>query len=142
MRYSYGFECELSYKTAGVGGAGSWVVAEKIKDVTVTVETSEADVTTRANNGWEAVVAALKKGSIEFEMIADMDDAAFAAFRTAFFAGTAIGIKAIDKYGEGLIADMMVLKFSRNEPLGGVATYSVSIKPTLSDTAPDWQEGT
>lgn len=32
------------------------------------LEKGEADVTTRANNGWRATKGTLKEGSIEFEM--------------------------------------------------------------------------
>ena len=54
-----------------------------MRDLTLNLETGEADITTRANNGWRATLATLKDGSIEFEMLWETRDAGFNALKTA-----------------------------------------------------------
>ena len=132
------------YKVGGVNGGGNWTELTNIRDATLNLETGEADVTTRANAGWEASVPTLKKASVDFEMIWDPLDAGFAAIQAAFFAGTKIGIRAMDaKVGQGLNAqglqaDMAVSKFSVPQPLNEAQKVSVTVKPTYSDVAPEW----
>ena len=46
--------------------------------MTLNLEEGEADVTTRANNGWRATEPTLKEGSVEFEMAYDPADTGFA----------------------------------------------------------------
>ena len=60
MAIRLGMEAVLNYKTGGQDGAGSWVELANVRDVTLSLEAGEADVTTRANSGWRAVVATLK----------------------------------------------------------------------------------
>ena len=45
--------------------------------MTLSLEAGEADVTTRGNDGWRAIVATLKEASVEFEMVWDTGDAGF-----------------------------------------------------------------
>ena len=40
-----------------------------VKDVNLSLDAGEADVTTRANSGWRATAATLKEASAEFEMV-------------------------------------------------------------------------
>jgi len=109
--------------------------------VTLNLETGEADVTTRGNQGWRATVATLKNGSVEFEMIWDTGDAGFTAIRQAYFNNTAIALAILDgANGEGLDADFSITNFSRNEPLEEALTVSVTAKPTYSTRAPAWKE--
>lgn len=143
MAYKLGLDCKLFYNVVGIGGGGTWEELSNAKDVTLGVETGEADATTRGNNGWKATVATLKDASIEFEMVWNTDDAGFQAIKDAWLNKTPIGIAALDgalNSGEGLVADMMVMNFSRSEPLEGVATVSITLKPTFSANAPQWVE--
>jgi len=138
MAYKLGLDCKLYYSSSGVSGAKT--LATNVRDVTLSVEATEADLTTRGSGGWEAIVAALLKGSLEFDIVWDTADAFFTALQTAFFAKSIIGIWVLDAAtpsGQGLKADMSVLKFSRNEPLTGGVTVSVSLKPAYG-TTPAW----
>ena len=115
MAIKLGMEAKLYY-----GPAGSTATTEltNVKDVTLNLETGEADVTTRGNQGWRATVATLKNGSVEFEMIWDTGDAGFTAIRQAYFNNTAIALAIPDgESGEGLDADFSITNFTRNEPL-------------------------
>ena len=62
------------YRNTGTYEAPAWEEIANAKDVTLSLETGEADVTTRANNGWKASKATLKDGSVEFEMVWDTED--------------------------------------------------------------------
>jgi hypothetical protein len=69
-----GMDAKLYYGNAGSSATNEMT---NVRDVTVTAEAGEADVTTRANSGWRATVATLKEASVEFEMVWDTADAGF-----------------------------------------------------------------
>jgi hypothetical protein len=142
MPIKLGMEAKLYYKVGGQGGAGSWVELTKLKDVTLSLEAGDADVTTRANNGWRATVATLKEATVEWEMVWDPTDVGFGAIKDAFLGNDVIGLQVLDDAtggaGEGLQADFMITNFSRNEALEEAITVSVSAKVTYSASAPTW----
>lgn len=139
MGIKLGMECKLYY---GAAGSTANTLLANVKDLTLNLEKGEADVTTRANQGWRAVVATLKSGTVEFEMVWDTEDAGFAALKDAYFNNTAIALAVLDgESGEGLDADFSVTNFSRNEPLEEAVTVNVTVKPTYSTRAPAWVEG-
>jgi len=145
MAIRLGMEAVLNYKTGGQDGAGSWVELANVRDVTLSLEAGEADVTTRANSGWRAVVATLKEASVEFEMVWDTADAGFGAVKDTYLNNAPIGMQILDGSssgaGEGLQADFMITSFSRSESLEEAITVSVTAKVTYSDTPPSWIGG-
>ena len=145
MAIRLGMEAVLNYKTGGQNGAGSWVELANVRDVTLSLEAGEADVTTRANSGWRAVVATLKEASVEFGMVWDTADAGFGAVKDAYLNNAPIGMQILDGSssgaGEGLQADFMITSFSRSESLEEAITVSVTAKVTYSDTPPSWIGG-
>ena len=145
MAIRLGMEAVLNYKTGGQDGAGSWVELANVRDVTLSLEAGEADVTTRANSGWRAVVATLKEASVEFEMVWDTADAGFGAVKDAYLNNAPTGMQILDGSssgaGEGLQADFMITSFSRSESLEEAITVSVTAKVTYSDTPPSWIGG-
>lgn len=139
MAIKLGMEAKLLYKVGGQGGAGAWTALGNTRDVTLSLEAGEADVTTRANSGWRATVATLKEASVEFEMVWDTADAGFTAIKNAFFGNDPIGLQVLDATGgQGLQADFSITNFSRNEALEEAITVSVTAKVTYSTTAPTW----
>ncbi|MBT7162271.1 MAG: hypothetical protein HN904_05795, partial [Victivallales bacterium] len=82
MSIKLGMEAKLYY---GASGTTASTELTNVKDVTLNLESGEADVTTRANAGWRATIGTLKTGSVEFEMIWDSDDAGFTAIKDAYF---------------------------------------------------------
>lgn len=142
MAIRLGMEATLNYKTGGQAGGGSWTELTNTKDVTLSLEAGEADVTTRANNGWRAIVATLKEASVEFEMVWDTGDAGFSAIKDAYLNNAIIGLQILDgDSGEGLQADFMITSFSRSEALEEAIMVSVTAKVTYSATAPSWIGG-
>jgi hypothetical protein len=104
-----------------------------VKDVTLSLEAGEADVTTRANQGWRATAPTLRECTAEFEMLWKPGDTGFDAVKTAFLtAGTirlAVLTGARDASGvEGPLGDFSITNFSRNEPLEEGVTVSVTAK--------------
>jgi predicted secreted protein len=136
MAIKLGMKGKLYY-----GPAGSRATSElrNAKDVTLTLEKGEADVTTRGNEGWRATVGTLKEGSVEFEMLWDTADAGFNAIQQAYFNDTPLAFAILDgENGHGLDADFAVMNFSRTEALEEAMAVSVTIKPTYSTRAPAW----
>ena len=142
MGVKLGLEAKL-YRNSGSYASPTWSEVKPVKDVTLNLEAGEADVTTRGNGGWRAVIAALKDASLEFELVWDTADAAFTAIRTAFLTGGALEFAAMDgdietAGSEGLRATMAILNFSRAEPLEEAIKVSVTVKPTYAEHPPEW----
>jgi hypothetical protein len=138
MSIKLGMDAKLNYKAGG----GTYTALTNVKDVTLNLETGEADVTTRANSGWRAMVATLKNASVEFEMVWDTADVGFKAIKDAFFGNTAISLQILDgTAGQGLQADFSITNFTRKEGLEEAITVSVTAKVTYSATAPSWIGG-
>jgi len=138
MSYKLGLEAKLFH---GAAGATAATEMKNVKDVTLNLESSEADITTRASNGWKVTAAALKEASVEWTMVWDTADAGFTAVKTAYFGNTALGLFVSDGAGSGLDADFIVTGFSREEPLEEAITVKVTAKPTYLTRAPAWKDG-
>jgi len=137
-----GLDAKLYFDPSGVGES-TWTEMDNVRDLTLNLETGEADVTTRGNAGWRAIVATLKNGSIEFEMVWDTEDAGFTAIKNAYFNNTFVGFAIMDgdiltPGSQGLQANFSITNFSRNEPLEEAITVNITAKPTYSTTPPAW----
>jgi hypothetical protein len=142
MAVRLGFQGK-TYRNTGTFGGPVWVEVPNIRDNTLTLEGTEADATTRAGGGYKQTMLALIDAGVEFDVLWDPADANFTAFRTAFFARSVVGMGIFDgdvtvSGTQGLKADMNVLSFSRGEPLDGMMTAKVKIKPGPSANAPVW----
>lgn len=123
----------------GTKGTTAATEVTNVKDVTVNLESGEADVTTRASAGWKATVATLKDASLEFTILYDTADPDFQAFQAAYFGNTALALLAADSAGKGLDADFTISGFSIEQPLEEAMSVSVTAKPTASSRAPVWK---
>ena len=125
------------------GAPAELVELSNVTDVTLNMQKGEADVTTRANNGWKASVGTLKEGSVEMELVWDPTDAGFTALQTAFFNDTPIALAILDGAAatvgtQGLWADFSVTNFTRSEPLNEAIKAKVTVKPTYSAVPAAW----
>lgn len=121
------------YHGAADTALGALSALTRVKDVTVGLETGEADVTTRANSGWRATAATLRECTIEFEMIWKSADADCIAVRAAYLAGTAREFAALDQAravsgAEGIKGNFTITGFSRSEPLEEGISVAVTAK--------------
>ena len=113
----------------GAAGATASTELTNVKDVTLSLEAGEADVTTRANQGWRATAPTLRECTAEFEMQWKPSDAGFEAVKTAFLsAGTIALLILTEANGEGPDGDFSITGFSRSEPLEESITVSVTAK--------------
>ena len=138
MAIVLGLEAKLLRGTAGATGATE---VKNVKDLTLNLESGEADVTTRATKGWKASVATLKEASLEFGILYDTEDADFQAFSSAYFSNTPLALFVSDGAGNGLDADFSITGFSVEQPLEEALSVSVTAKPTASTRAPAWKTG-
>lgn len=104
-----------------------------VKDVTLTLEAGEADVTTRANQGWRATAPTLRECTVEFEMLWKPGDAGFDAVKTAFLSSGTLALAVLTgekatSGTEGPRGDFSITNFSRSEPLEEGVTVSVTAK--------------
>ena len=131
------------YRNTGTYAMPVWAELSNVKDVTLNLETGDADVTTRNNGGWKASIATLKEASIEFELVWDTSDAGFTAIQNAFFTNGSVELAVMDgdiatAGSQGLRATMSIMNFSREEPLEEAMKASVTCKPTYAANAPQW----
>ena len=59
MGVKLGLHAKL-YRNTGSGGTPAWNEIPNVRDVTLNLETGEADVSTRGNGGWRANIGTLK----------------------------------------------------------------------------------
>ena len=136
MAIILGLNAKLLRGTAGATGATE---VKNVKDLTLNLESGEADVTTRATGGWRASAATLKEASLEFGILYDTEDADFQAFQEAYFGNTPLSLFITDGSGGGLDADWSITGFTVEQPLEEAVSVSVTAKPTASTRAPEWK---
>lgn len=142
MAFVLGKDCKL-YRNTGTYATPTWNIIDSAADVTLELETAEADVTTRGNNGWRANVATLKDASIQFEMVWDPAADDNTALVNAFLNNSVIELLVLDgpvstNGSQGLRASCMITGFSRSEPLEEAVKTQVTAKPTLAANPPSW----
>ena len=121
-----GMNAKLYY---GAAGGSAATEMGNVRDVTLTLEAGEADVTTRANLGWRATAPTLRECTAEFEMVWDPTDAGFSAIKNAFLTAGLVALKILDQAGgQGPDGDFAITSFSRNEALEEAITVSVTAK--------------
>jgi hypothetical protein len=130
------------YQGAPGGALNTLTEMGNVKDVTLNLEAGEADVTTRANQGWRATAPTLRECTAEFEMLWKPGDAGFDAVKTAFLTSGGIRLAVLtgarDATGsEGPLGDFSITNFSRSEPLEEGVTVSVTAKLAVFD---EWVE--
>lgn len=138
MSVVLGIDAKLLRGAAGTTGATE---VKNVKDLTLNLESGEADVTTRSTQGWKATVGTLKDASLEFGILYDTEDADFLAFQAAYFGNTPLALFVTDGAGTGLDADFAITGFNIEQPLEEALTVSVTAKPTASTRAPEWKTG-
>jgi len=136
----------------GTAGSQASTEVKNVKDVTLNLESGEADVTTRGSNGWKISAATLKEASLEFTLLYDTDDSDFTAFQTAYFGGTPIALFVADRAtsgsssssAHGLDADFVITGFNIEQPLEDAVSVSITAKPSMTSVsggtarAPQW----
>lgn len=134
------------YRNAGTYNSPSWQLIGNVKDLTLNLEMGEADVTSRAAEGWRQTEPTLADASLEWGMVWDPDDTQFTAIQEAFFARTAVEFLALDGLvatsgSQGLRFTGKIFSFSRDENLEEALMVNVTAKPSYdADNPPEWHE--
>jgi predicted secreted protein len=135
------------YRNTATYATPTWDLVGNVKDLTLSLEKDETDVTTRASGGWKEFVDGMKDATVEFGMLWDTGDADFTAIKDAFINNTAIECAVMDGIitgtgstgNQGLRASFMVKSFTRNENLGEALMVDVSLRPVKNaSAAPSW----
>lgn len=121
------------YQGAAGGALGTLTEMGNVRDVTLTLEAGEADITTRANSGWRATAPTLRECTAEFEMVWKPGDAGFDAVKTAFLTATTVELAILDQAkdaagAQGPKGSFSITSFSRKEALEEAILVSVTAK--------------
>jgi TP901-1 family phage major tail protein len=130
------------YQGVAAGAIGSLAEMSNVKDVTLTLEAGEADITTRANSGWRGTAPTLRECTVEFEMVWKPGDSGFDAIKAAFLGASTIELAVLDQAREtsgaqGPKGSFSITSFSRKEALEEAVTVSVTAKLAVFD---EWVE--
>lgn len=132
-------------RNTGTFSSPTWAEVENIKDLTLDLSASEADVSTRASD-WRQIKATLQDVTVTFQMLYDTADADWTAFHDAFINKTNIDLFVADGASgtngtEGLHAEFTVTQFSVSEALEDVLLCDITCRPAKPGTAgddPEW----
>jgi hypothetical protein len=138
-----GLDCKLYYNT-GSYTTPNWQEITNAKDVTIPLTKGEAD-TSRRGTTWKTRRGTLKDASIDFQIVQEDGDAAFAALLDSYLNGTPIELLALngdvaEAGSEGLRCTCEVFSFQDGQALESAVVYDVSAKPTPSEHDPEWYE--
>ncbi len=137
--FRLGIKGKIFFGEAGTTGIPQGELTN-VTDVTITLDASEADVTTRDNSGFRATIGGLKECTIEFSMLYLPNDAGFKAIREAWKDSEQIHLAALTgKDGEGPVGDFSITGFTRSEALEEAIKYDVTAKLSQWE---EWHEET
>lgn len=139
MELKLGYECKLQVSaTASTAPAASSSELANIKDVTVTLNRTAVDATTRAAGAFKTYMPGQIDSEISFKMLADGDSTSNSlctTIRNAWLNGTALAMKISLGDGYYFMADFIVTDMSNGQALEDVVAYDIKVKPTLKDNA-------
>lgn len=135
--YQLGMNAAIYFGNAG-DAIGSLDELDNAREVTLTLNAGEADITTRANDGWKATAATLKECQVDFTMIWKPGDAGFSAIKDAYLNSTEVELAVLDDDksvtgAQGPKGSFTITNFTRNEPLEEAITVSVTAKMSVFD---------
>jgi len=131
--YVLGMNAGLYQGAAGSTSPASMTEVDNVRDVTLSMEAGEADITTRGNSGWRATAPTLRECTVEFQMVWRPGDTVFEAIKTAFLAAGTVALAVLDQKSgvsgaQGPLGDFAITNFSRNESLEEAIVADVTAK--------------
>ena len=128
-----GMNAGLYQGTAGETDPTVMTEVDNVRDVTLSLEAGEADITTRGNSGWRATAPTLRECSVEFQMVWKPGDAVFDAVKTAYLTSGTVALAVLDQKvavsgAQGPLGDFAITNFSRNESLEEAIVADVTAK--------------
>jgi len=131
--YVLGMNAGLYQGAAGSTSPSSMSEVDNVRDVTLSLEAGEADITTRGNSGWRATAPTLRECTVEFQMVRRPGDAVFDAIKNAFLSAGTVALAVLDQKAtisgaQGPLGDFSITNFSRNEALEEAIVADVTAK--------------
>jgi len=118
----------------GVLTIGSAVTA--VRDLTLNLDATEIDDTSRASGGWRSRRAGLRSWGASFEMVVNNGDARLAAIADAYEAGNLIsGVIISDGLGNSVTGNVAVTQFQESQPLDDSVRVQISLVGNGAPTA-------
>jgi hypothetical protein len=110
----------------------TWIEATNVRDVTIGLTKTRADMTTRGAT-WRLTRGALKEGPINFQVKWDSADALCAALLDSWLNNTKLGLTFLDGdetlTAQGPAGNWECMEFNRNEPLEEGVMIDVVVEP-------------
>jgi len=130
------------YYNNGTHGSPTWVEIKLTRDVTLGIEATKADASSRTQ-GWKVNLQGLKAGPLEWEIVKDVVDATYQFLRLAFLNATVVDLAVSSgpitgpaiEYFRG---DYLIFGFSQKEPLDNTAMIDVKADLAYSANLPNW----
>jgi len=140
-----GFECKLYYRDSGTYEGPHWAELALAGDLRCPISFDEVKIMLRSMAGWTATEPGAANLEFNFDTVWDNADPDFQALLAAFlgrapldFMGLTGDAEAVGSQGPR--ATCKILRFDRVEPVGGVVTAALMIKPCISAHPPEWVE--
>ncbi|HUU96242.1 MAG TPA: hypothetical protein VM487_10915 [Phycisphaerae bacterium] len=89
-----GMNAGLYQGPAGSDDPATMSEVDNVRDVNLTLEAGEADVTTRGNSGWRATAPTLRECQVEFQMVWRPGEAGFTSQKAVAFTWRRGGVNA------------------------------------------------
>jgi len=131
------------YQGAADADVADLTEMDNVSDVTLTLTAGEADVTTRANDGWRATAPTLRECTVEFQMLWQPGDTCFEAIKTAWLANDPVCLAVLTgdrdvADSEGPVGNFSITNFTRTEALEEGVKVAVTAKLA---TFAEWYDG-
>jgi len=131
--YVLGMNAGLYQAAAGLTDPDAMTKVDNVRDVNLSLEAGEADITTRGNSGWRATAPTLRECTVEFQMVWQPTDPVFTAIKNAFLTAGTVALAILDQLrtvtgAQGPVGDFAITNFSRNEALEEAIVADVTAK--------------
>jgi hypothetical protein len=137
ITYVLGMDAKIYQGPAG-SDLSAMTEMSNVKDVTSTMETGSADISSRATGRWKGKAPAQTECKVEYEMNWLPGDAGFEAVKTAFLTHQPLELCALDgprevSGSQGVKGRFVITTFNRKEPLAEAITVSVTAELAAPD---------
>lgn len=128
---------------AGAAGSTPSTEIKDVKDLSISLNQDEVDVTTRTAAGWKATAGGLREAEISFDLLVAKSSTEGKLFLNAYKGGEGgiasyLALKIIDAVADGIFsfeADCLITECSMEQNLEDAIKFSVKAKPTVYDDA-------
>lgn len=133
------------YRNTGTYDSPTWVEIDIVQDVTINLTYSEVVATYRGASDYEMTIPVKAMISVDVMILHQTQDSNYQALRAAAIAKSSMGFLITDttrttQYAEGPRLVACIFEFTRAEPIDGLETDKLTLKPTLTipAQAPSW----